>query len=91
MREADAYVFKRGVPFVILRPGPLSDKHARGGIALADENTFVKPAVSRDTVAQLARRCITLDARNRVIGFVDGDMTIDAVLETMHQATPTSR
>ncbi|WP_050455117.1 NAD(P)H-binding protein [Candidatus Burkholderia verschuerenii] len=53
-READAYVARRGVPYAILRPGPLSDEPARGTIALADEDTEFMPPVSRQDIADLA-------------------------------------
>jgi uncharacterized protein YbjT (DUF2867 family) len=94
-READAYVAHRGVPFAILRPGPLSDAPARGAIALADELTAIKPAVSRADVARIAVKCVTLGLQNRLIAFVGGDAPIDSVLNALslqhaHHAAPTS-
>ncbi len=56
-READAYVMRRGVPYAILRPGPLSDDAARGAVGLADEDTQAMPEVSRRDVAEMALRC----------------------------------
>jgi uncharacterized protein YbjT (DUF2867 family) len=87
-READAYVAKRGVPFAILRPGPLSDTPAHGAIALADERTDSMPAVSREEVAMIAVRCIVLDVKDRVIGFTGGDTPIDEALIEARRASP---
>ncbi|SAK42265.1 YhfK-like protein [Caballeronia temeraria] len=92
-READEYVAHRGVPFAILRPGPLSDEPAHGAIALADELTEHKPEVARADVARIAVRCVTLGIRDRMIAFVGGDEPIDSVLDALnavHHATPTS-
>jgi uncharacterized protein YbjT (DUF2867 family) len=97
-READEYVAHRGVPFVILRPGPLSDEPARGTIAPAGELTEHKPEVARADVAHIAVRCVTLGIRNRMIAFVGGDEPIDSVLDSLRpeaahasrHTTPTS-
>ncbi|GAB5100400.1 NAD(P)H-binding protein [Caballeronia sp. LP006] len=86
-READAYVMRRGVPYAILRPGPLSDEPARGTIALADETTVEMPDVSREDVARIALRCVALGVRDRVIGFVGGNEPLDAVLDTYAAVT----
>jgi len=86
-READDYIAHRGVPYVILRPGPLSDAPARGAIALADERTEQMPAVSREDVAELALRCVMLGVRNRTIGFVGGDEPIDEALDALAALT----
>jgi uncharacterized protein YbjT (DUF2867 family) len=83
-READTYVARRGVPYVILRPGPLSDAPARGRIALADHDTTIMPPVSREDVAELALRCITHGVTERVIGIVGGIIPLDAALTTAH-------
>ncbi|AQG98141.1 NAD-dependent dehydratase [Burkholderia sp. KK1] len=97
-READAYVARRGVPFAILRPGPLSDEPAHGAIALADALTTHKPQVARADVARIAVQCVTLGIRDRLIAFVGGNAPIDIVLNTLsmehaqhaHHAAPTS-
>jgi uncharacterized protein YbjT (DUF2867 family) len=83
-READEYVTRRGVPYAILRPGPLSDAPARGRIALADEDTAFMPPVSRDDIAELALRCITHGVTDRVIGVVGGIIPLDAALRAAH-------
>jgi uncharacterized protein YbjT (DUF2867 family) len=75
-READAYVARRGVPYVILRPGPLSDDAARGTIALADEFARITPKVSRDDIAHLTLHCITSNVTNRLFGVIGGDESI---------------
>ncbi|SAK68812.1 YhfK-like protein [Caballeronia pedi] len=82
-READDYIAHRGVPYAILRPGPLSDEAARGAIALADELTEHKPEVSRADVARIAVQCVTLGIGNRMIAFVGGDESIDSVLDSL--------
>jgi uncharacterized protein YbjT (DUF2867 family) len=74
------YVQKRGVPYVILRPGPLSDEAARGTIALASERAAGAPAVSREDVARMAVECVTRGVEDRVIGFVGGNLPIGDVL-----------
>jgi uncharacterized protein YbjT (DUF2867 family) len=79
-RESDEYVQKRGVPYVILRPGPLSDEAARGTIALASERAAGAPAVSREDVARMAVECVTRGVEDRVIGFVGGNLPIGDVL-----------
>jgi uncharacterized protein YbjT (DUF2867 family) len=93
-READAYVARRGVPFAILRPGPLSDEPAHGAIALADELTQAKPDVARADVARIAVRCVTLGIQDRLIAFVGGEAPIDIVLNALSlahaHAAPTS-
>ena len=97
-READEYVAHRGVPYAILRPGPLSDEPAHGTIALAGELTKHKPEVSRADVARIALRCVTCGISNRMIAFVGGDEPIDIVLDslrlepahTIRHAAPTS-
>ncbi|SAK94972.1 SDR family oxidoreductase [Caballeronia ptereochthonis] len=80
-READEYVAQRGVPYAILRPGPLSDEPAHGAIGLASERTEHMPAVSREDVARIVVRCVTLGISDRMIAFVGGDEPIDAALE----------
>jgi uncharacterized protein YbjT (DUF2867 family) len=97
-READQYVAHRGVPYAILRPGPLSDEPAHGAIALAGELTKHKPEVSRADVARVALQCVTSGINNRMIAFVGGDEPIDIVLDslrlesahTFRHAAPTS-
>lgn len=92
-READEYVAHRGVPFAVLRPGPLTDAPPRGTIALADELTEHTPEVARADVARIAVRCVTLGIRDRLIAFVGGDVPIDtalASLSAVRHATPTS-
>jgi len=97
-READQYVAHRGVPYAILRPGPLSDEPAHGAIALAGELTKHKPEVSRADVARVALQCVTSGINNRMIAFVGGDEPIDIVLDslrlepahTIRHAAPTS-
>jgi uncharacterized protein YbjT (DUF2867 family) len=97
-READEYVAHRGVPYAILRPGPLSDEPAHGAIALAGELTKHKPEVSRADVARIALQCVTCGINNRMIAFVGGDEPIDIVLDslrlepahTIRHAAPTS-
>lgn len=86
-READCYVARRGVPYAILRPGPLSDEHARGTIALAGEDTVTMPEVSREDVAQMVLRCVTLDVKDRMIGFVGGAEPIDVVFDSFAAVT----
>ncbi|KND55129.1 hypothetical protein BPUN_3028 [Candidatus Paraburkholderia kirkii] len=98
-RQADEYVAQRGVPYAILRPGPLSDEPARGAIGLASERTEHMPAVSRADVAHIAVRCVTLGISDQMIAFVGGDEPIDAMLDALaleqthacHHAAPTSR
>jgi uncharacterized protein YbjT (DUF2867 family) len=82
-RESDEYVQKRGVPYVILRPGPLSDEAARGTIALASERSAGAAAVSREDVARVAVACVTRGVEGRVIGFVGGDLPIGDVLDEL--------
>lgn len=82
-READAYVAHRGVPYAILRPGPLSDEPARHAVALADALTERKPEVARADVASIAVRCVTLGISNRMIAFVGGGEPIDIVLDAL--------
>jgi uncharacterized protein YbjT (DUF2867 family) len=79
-REGDDYVEKRGVPYVILRPGPLSDEPASGTIALASERAANAPPVSREDVAHVAVQCVQLGLRDGVVGFVGGDLPIGDVL-----------
>ncbi|MDR5854108.1 SDR family oxidoreductase [Caballeronia sp. LZ062] len=86
-RDADDYVARRGVPFAVLRPGPLSDAPGRGTIALADERVEQMPAVSREDVAEVAVRCLLLGVTNRTIGFVGGDEPIDDALVAPAAAT----
>ncbi|WP_277185521.1 SDR family oxidoreductase [Caballeronia sp. BR00000012568055] len=76
-READAYVTRRGVPYAILRPGPLSDDAPRGTIALADERTHPLAKISRGDIAHLTVRCIALTIGNQVIGVIGGDVPIE--------------
>lgn len=89
-READDYVQASGVPYVILRPGALSDETGRGTIALATDRNASTLPVSRDDVARVTVACITRDVRDEVIGFVGGDTPIDVALDTV-QTAPTSR
>lgn len=89
-READDYVQASGVPYVILRPGALSDDIGRGAIALATERDASTLPVSRDDVARVTVACITRDVRDEVIGFVGGNTPIDAALDVV-QTAPTSR
>jgi uncharacterized protein YbjT (DUF2867 family) len=89
-READDYVQASGVPYVILRPGALSDETGRGTIALATDRNASTLPVSRDDVARVTVACITRGVRDEVIGFVGGDTPIDVALDTV-QTAPTSR
>lgn len=97
-READEYIAHRGVPYAILRPGPLSDEPAHGAIALANELTKNEPEVARADVARIAVQCVTLGIGNRMIAFTGGDEPIDVVLHALthepmhahHHAAPTS-
>ncbi|OTP80804.1 SDR family oxidoreductase [Caballeronia sordidicola] len=89
-READDYVQASGVPYVILRPGALSDETGRGTIALATDRNASTLQVSRDDVARVTVACITRGVRDEVIGFVGGDTPIDVALDTV-QTAPTSR
>jgi uncharacterized protein YbjT (DUF2867 family) len=89
-READTYVQKSGVPYVILRPGALSDENGRGTIALATERVANALPVAREDVARVTLECIRRGTRNEVIGFVGGDVPIGEVLDTI-QTAPTSR
>lgn len=82
-RESDEYVQKRGVPYVILRPGPLSDEAAHGTIALSSERAAGVTAVSRADVARVAVACVTRAVEDRVIGFVGGDLPIGDVLDAL--------
>jgi uncharacterized protein YbjT (DUF2867 family) len=89
-READDYVQTSGVPYVILRPGPLSDETGRGTIALATRRSESALPVSRDDVARVTVACIKRGVRDEVIGFVGGDVPIDEVLDRV-QTAPISR
>jgi uncharacterized protein YbjT (DUF2867 family) len=89
-REGDEYVQKSGVPYVILRPGTLSDEFGRGTIALATERSASAQPVSREDVARVTLECIRRGLRNEVIGFVGGDTPIGTALDTV-QTAPTSR
>jgi uncharacterized protein YbjT (DUF2867 family) len=89
-READDYVQASGVPYVILRPGPLSDDIGRGTIALSTQRSADAVPVSREDVAQLTVACIQRDVRNEVIGFFGGDVAIDDMLDSI-QTAPISR
>ncbi|MGX7002598.1 SDR family oxidoreductase [Caballeronia sp. KNU42] len=84
-READDYVQASGVPYVILRPGPLSDEIGRGTIALSSQRNADAAPVSRDDVARIAVACIQRDVRDEVIGFIGGDVRIDDVLDNVRQ------
>jgi uncharacterized protein YbjT (DUF2867 family) len=89
-RQADDYVRTSGVPYVILRPGPLSDEFGRGTIALSTQRGLNAAPVSREDVAHVAVACITRDVRDEVIGFVGGDVPIDDVLDA-RQTAPINR
>jgi uncharacterized protein YbjT (DUF2867 family) len=89
-READDYVQASGVPYVILRPGPLSNDTGRGTIALATQRSESVLPVSREDVARITVACIERSVRDEVIGFVGGDVPIDHVLDTL-QTAPISR
>jgi uncharacterized protein YbjT (DUF2867 family) len=89
-READDYVQASGVPYVILRPGPLCDDIGRCTIALSTERCADAAPVSRDDVARIAVACIKRDVRDEVIGFVGGDVPIDDVLDAV-QTAPINR
>jgi uncharacterized protein YbjT (DUF2867 family) len=89
-READVYVQKSGVPYVILRPGALSDESGRGTIALATDRGVNPLPVAREDVARVTLECIRRGTRDEVIGFVGGDVPIGDVLDTI-QTAPTSR
>lgn len=89
-READDYVQASGVPYVILRPGALSDDTGRGTIALATQRSVSALPVSRDDVARVTVACIKRGVRDEVIGFVGGDVSIDDALDTI-QTAPISR
>jgi uncharacterized protein YbjT (DUF2867 family) len=86
-READAYVARRGVPYAILRPGPLSDAPARGTVARADSLTNRVPEVSRADVATLALGCVTAAITDRMIAFTGGAQPIDAVLRGLQHVS----
>jgi uncharacterized protein YbjT (DUF2867 family) len=89
-READDYVETSGVPFVILRPGALSDEAGRGTIGLATERGANPLPVSRDDVARVAVECVQRGLSGDVIGFVGGDEPIGRALDEI-QTAPTSR
>jgi uncharacterized protein YbjT (DUF2867 family) len=89
-READDYVQASGVPYVILRPGPLSDDVGRGTIALCTQRSADAAPVSRDDVARITVACVKRDVRDEVIGFVGGDVPIADVLDSV-QTAPISR
>jgi uncharacterized protein YbjT (DUF2867 family) len=89
-READDYVQASGVPYVILRPGPLSDDTGCGTIALATERSESVLPVAREDVARITVACVERGVRDEVIGFVGGDVPIDNVLDTL-QTAPISR
>lgn len=89
-READDYIAHRGVRYAILRPGPLSDEPAHGGIALAGERTLSMPAVSREDVAELAVRCVMRGVKDATIGFVGGNEPIDHALDALLATAPLS-
>ena len=80
--ESDDYVQRRGVPYVILRPGPLSDEPARGTIALATERGECAGGVAGRRGAHGGRK---FEARveGKVIGFVGGDVAIEDVLDEL--------
>lgn len=82
-READDYVEKSGVPYVILRPGPLSDEPAAGTIALTTERTENAAPVSREDVALVAIESIKRNLNDKVIGFIGGKEPITTALETL--------
>jgi uncharacterized protein YbjT (DUF2867 family) len=89
-READDYVEKCGVPFVILRPGALSDEFGRGTIGLTAERSANALPVSREDVARVAVQCVQRGLSGDVIGFVGGDEPIARALDEL-QTAPTSR
>ena len=89
-RQADDYVQTNGVPYVILRPGPLSDEFGRGTIALSTQRGLNAAPVSREDVARVTVACITRDVRDEVIGFVGGEVPIDDVLDAL-QTAPINR
>jgi uncharacterized protein YbjT (DUF2867 family) len=89
-READVYVQKSGVPYVILRPGALSDESGSGTIALATDRGANPLPVAREDVARVTLECIGRGTRDEVIGFVGGDVPISEALDTI-QTAPTSR
>ncbi len=76
-RASDDYVQKSGVPYVILRPGPLSDETARGEIAIAKQRIDDMQPVSRDDVAHVAVVCIEKKLAGTIIGFGGGNMPIE--------------
>lgn len=84
-READDYIQASGVPYVILRPGPLSDDTGRGTIALSTKRDANAAPVSREDVGRIAVACITRDIRDEVIGFIGGDVPIDDALDDVRQ------
>lgn len=81
-REGDDYVIAHSqrVDYVILRPGPLSDGPATGTIALATERAASATPVSRADVADVTVRVLTGDVHRAVIGFVGGDVPVDAAI-----------
>lgn len=89
-REGDDYVQASGVPYVILRPGALSDDTGRGTIALATQRDESTSPVAREDVARVTIACIQRDVRDAVIGFVGGDLPIDNALDVL-QTAPISR
>lgn len=82
-READDYVVKSGLPYLILRPGPLDDTPARGRIAVLDMPAAEQPPVSREDVALLILRALAAGVSNRIIGFTGGDTPIDEAIRAL--------
>jgi uncharacterized protein YbjT (DUF2867 family) len=80
-READDYVERSGVPYVILRPGPLDDEPARGSIGLTNERLEDMLPVSREDVARVTLACITQSVRDVIIGFGGGQTLIDDAVQ----------
>jgi uncharacterized protein YbjT (DUF2867 family) len=87
-RESDDYVQRSGVPSVILRPGPLSDAAASGTIALASERAANAPAVAREDVGRVAVECVKRGLKDKVIGFVGGNVDIEDVLASFLSTEP---
>jgi uncharacterized protein YbjT (DUF2867 family) len=79
-RASDDYVVASGMPYLILRPGPLDDTPARHRVALVDGPIPVQPPVSREDVALLAVHALAAGIENRIIGFTGGDTPIEAAL-----------
>jgi len=82
-RAGDDYVVASGMPYLILRPGPLDDTPAKHSVALQDHPVEVQPPVSREDVALLTVRALAAGVENRIIGFTGGYTSIDTVVSQL--------